>query len=212
MSNSKGVDKLIVAPYDTADYLRSDEEALLYLQEAIAESGDDGAFVAEALGNVARAKVMMARIAGDSGLSRESLYKALSGARDPALSTILKVSKALGFRLTFERLHPLEPSAMAKVSNVVGSFNAQQLIDVLAEGPTAQIRRRHIQYARTAKGALTVELGGASGFPTLSGGDHYFWEVLVPSAIDAGAPIVIASEGLPASTYSFEVSAFQQLH
>ena len=58
----------------------------------------DAAFVAKALGDIARAKGM-ARVARDAGLSRESLYKALSGDRSPGFDTILKVVEALGLRL-----------------------------------------------------------------------------------------------------------------
>lgn len=89
--------------YDTAADLQSPEEALLFLQAALEDAPADAQFIAHALGIVARAQSRMAQIAGESGLSRESLYKALSGDRDPAFSTILKVTNALGFRLVFAR-------------------------------------------------------------------------------------------------------------
>jgi probable addiction module antidote protein len=62
------------------------------------EAGDDAAFIAKALGNIARAKGMT-RLARETGLGRESLYKALSGEGNPRFSTILKVMSALGLRL-----------------------------------------------------------------------------------------------------------------
>ena len=69
-----------------------------YLEACLEEAGGDAAFFAKALGDIARAKGM-ARVARDAGLSRESLYKALSGERNPGFDTILKVIQALGLRL-----------------------------------------------------------------------------------------------------------------
>ena len=68
-----------------------------YLQACL-EEADDAAFIAKALGDIARAKGM-AQVARDSGLSRESLYKALSGDRSPDFETVLKVISALGIKL-----------------------------------------------------------------------------------------------------------------
>lgn len=84
--------------YDVAERLRSPEEMALYLDACIEESDGDAAFIAKALGDIARAKGMT-QVARDAGLSRESLYKALSGERTPDFSTILKVARALGLRL-----------------------------------------------------------------------------------------------------------------
>lgn len=64
----------------------------------------DAAFVAKALGDVARAKGM-SQVARDAGLSRDSLYKALSGERSPDFDTILKVMGALGLRVRAEAAH-----------------------------------------------------------------------------------------------------------
>jgi probable addiction module antidote protein len=69
-----------------------------YLEACLEESQGDAAFVAKALGDIARAKGMT-QVAHDTGLSRESLYKALSGERTPNLDTILKVIHALGIEL-----------------------------------------------------------------------------------------------------------------
>jgi probable addiction module antidote protein len=68
------------------------------------EADGDAAFIAKALGDIARAKGM-AQVAKDAGLSRESLYKALSGERSPDFDTILKVVGALGLKLHAEALH-----------------------------------------------------------------------------------------------------------
>lgn len=87
--------------YDTADYLRSEADVVAYLQACIDEAGDDPAFIAAALGNVARAYGMM-QLAKNTGLTREGLYKALSAEGNPSLGTVLKVLRALGLKLTLQ--------------------------------------------------------------------------------------------------------------
>ncbi len=84
--------------FDVAEHLRTPEEMAAYLEASIDEAEGDAAFIAKALGNIARAKGM-AQVARDAGLSRESLYKALSGDRTPGFDTILKVVSALGLKL-----------------------------------------------------------------------------------------------------------------
>ena len=84
--------------YDVAEHLRTPEEMAAYLEACIEEAHGDAAFVARALGNITRAKGM-SQVARDAGLSRESLYKALSGERNPSFDTILKVINALGLEL-----------------------------------------------------------------------------------------------------------------
>jgi len=84
--------------YDVAEHLRTPEEMAAYLDACIEEANGDATFVAKALGDIARAKGM-AQVARDAGLSRESLYKALSGERSPGFDTILKVIGALGLEL-----------------------------------------------------------------------------------------------------------------
>ena len=84
--------------YDVSEHLRTPEEMAAYLEVSIEEANGDASFIAKALGDIARAKGM-AQVARDAGLSRESLYKALSGDRSPAFDTILKVVDALGLRL-----------------------------------------------------------------------------------------------------------------
>ncbi len=93
--------KTATSRYDVAEHLRSPEEVAAYLQACLDEADGDAAFIAKALGDIARAKGM-AHIARDAGLSRESLYKALSGDRSPSFDTILKVVAALGLRLHAE--------------------------------------------------------------------------------------------------------------
>jgi probable addiction module antidote protein len=87
-----------------------------YLEACLVEAPGDAAFVAKALGDIARAKGM-SQVARDAGLSRESLYKALSGERTPTFDTILKVIGALGLELHAEAARVLgstaRPSAAA---------------------------------------------------------------------------------------------------
>ena len=85
--------------WDAAEHLKSEEDMAAYLEAAL-EDGD-ATVVAAALGDIARAKGM-SDIARETGLGRESLYKALSPEGNPGLSTILKVVKALGLRLHAE--------------------------------------------------------------------------------------------------------------
>tara|TARA_R110002096_G_C14367410_1_gene704551 strand:+ start:506 stop:805 length:300 start_codon:yes stop_codon:yes gene_type:complete len=87
--------------FDVAEHLRTSEDMAAYLEACIEEANGDAAFIARALGNIAKAKGM-AQVARDAGLSRESLYKALSGDRSPGFDTILKVVGALGLELHAE--------------------------------------------------------------------------------------------------------------
>ena len=84
--------------YDVAEHLRTPKEMAAYLEACFEEADGDAAFIAKALGDIARAKGM-AQVARDTGLSRESLYKALSGERSPGFDTILRVVHALGLKL-----------------------------------------------------------------------------------------------------------------
>lgn len=94
----KTVTKTVTTRYDVAEHLRTPQEMAAYLEACLEEARGDAAFIAKALGDIARARGM-AQVARDAGLSRESLYKALSGERSPGFDTILRVIKALGLRL-----------------------------------------------------------------------------------------------------------------
>ena len=93
--------RTVTSRYDVAEHLRTPEEMAAYLEACLEEADGDAAFVAKALGDIARAKGMT-QVARDAGLSRESLYKALSGERSPTFGTILKVIGALGLKLRAE--------------------------------------------------------------------------------------------------------------
>lgn len=90
--------------WDSAEYLKTPEDMALYLESCLQEAGDDAAFIAKALGNIARAKGM-SQLANDTGMGRESLYKALSGEGNPSFATILKVTRALGIELHAQPVH-----------------------------------------------------------------------------------------------------------
>lgn len=96
--------KTKTSKYDVSEHLRTPEEMAAYLEACLEEANGDAAFIAKALGDIARAKGM-SQVARDTGLSRESLYKALSGERSPGFDTILKVVKALGMKLRAQPLH-----------------------------------------------------------------------------------------------------------
>ncbi|MGB6450705.1 MAG: addiction module antidote protein [Steroidobacteraceae bacterium] len=85
--------------WDAADYLKSEEDTAAYLQACLDEAPEDPAFIAAALGDIARARGM-AELAKATGLTREGLYKALSKDGNPSFGTVLKVLKALGLKLT----------------------------------------------------------------------------------------------------------------
>src|SRR5665213_2976807 len=87
--------------YDVAEHLRTPKEMAAYFEACLEEAYGVASFIARALGNIARAKGMT-QVAKSAGLSRESLYKALSGDRSPSFDTILKVVAALGLKLHAE--------------------------------------------------------------------------------------------------------------
>jgi len=86
-----------LTPYDPAEDLETDEAIAAFMGEAFASG--DAAYIAHALGVVARAKGM-AQIAAETGLSREQLYRSFSGRGNPTLKTTLAVMKALGIELS----------------------------------------------------------------------------------------------------------------
>lgn len=88
--------KTTTKPWDPAEHLKTDEDMAAYLEAALEEG--DPALVAAALGDIARAKGMT-QLARDTGLGRESLYKALSASGNPEFATVMKVVSALGLKL-----------------------------------------------------------------------------------------------------------------
>lgn len=98
------MEKVKLRRWDVVEHLQTEEDMALYLEAALQEAGDDAAFIAKVLGDIARARGM-SQLARDTGLGRESLYKALSGEGNPSFATILKVMHALGLRLHAEPAH-----------------------------------------------------------------------------------------------------------
>ena len=84
--------------FDSADYLKTPEEMAGYLDACFEEDPGDGSLIRAALNDIARAKGMT-QIARDTGLGRESLYKALGSTGNPEFTTIIKIMKALGLKL-----------------------------------------------------------------------------------------------------------------
>lgn len=95
---TKKVSKTKTIPYDVAEQLRTPEEMAAYLDAWLEEARDDASGIARALGDIARAKGM-SQVAKEAGLSRESLYRALSADGNPSFATVLKVARALGLKL-----------------------------------------------------------------------------------------------------------------
>lgn len=89
--------------FDTADYLRTEEDIAAYLDAVMEEN--DPVLIAAALGDVARAWNLSA-LAREVGMSRQGLDKALSGEGNPTLATVVKVANALGLRLTLKPAQP----------------------------------------------------------------------------------------------------------
>jgi probable addiction module antidote protein len=82
--------------WDVVKHLQTEDDMIGYLDACLAEN--DPTLIAAALGDIARARGMT-QVAHDTGLSRESLYRALSGEGNPEFSTIIRVVKALGLSL-----------------------------------------------------------------------------------------------------------------
>lgn len=90
--------KIKTRPYDVAAYLKNDEDCAHYLDAVFKECDGDSEAIARALGDIARARGMT-QMARETGISREGLYKALSGEGNPAFDTIIKVVHALNLQL-----------------------------------------------------------------------------------------------------------------
>jgi len=84
--------------WDSADYLKTEEDIELYFELCVQEDPGDGSLIRRALGSIARARGM-SQLARDTGLAREGLYKALSPEGNPEFATVMKVIKALGLKL-----------------------------------------------------------------------------------------------------------------
>jgi probable addiction module antidote protein len=84
--------------WDSADYLKTEEDIALYFDACVEEDPGDGSLIRTGLGAIARARGMT-QLARETGLAREGLYKALSPEGNPEFTTVMKVIKALGLKL-----------------------------------------------------------------------------------------------------------------
>jgi probable addiction module antidote protein len=91
--------KIKTRRWNIQEYLKTEEDMRGFLAACMEEAGDDPAFIAAALGEVARSRGMT-ELSRETGLGRDTLYKALSGENNPSFGTILKVTRALGMKLT----------------------------------------------------------------------------------------------------------------
>ena len=107
--------------FDAADYIRAEEDAQGLLRAATDEDLGDGVVIRAALKHVARTQNMSA-LARDTGLNRGNLYEALSEDGNPTLTTLLRVTRALGLRL---RLEPVEIPVEAKRPSKRGNLPAE---------------------------------------------------------------------------------------
>ncbi|WP_432239891.1 addiction module antidote protein [Herbaspirillum robiniae] len=100
MTERKKIEEL--PDFDAAPYLDSEEAIAAYLTDIL--EANDGALLASALGDIARARGMT-EIAKSAGISREALYKALRADSSPRFDTVNRVCAALGVRLVVQPVH-----------------------------------------------------------------------------------------------------------
>lgn len=99
--NPQTAARLGLAPYDSADYLKTEADLAGYLAAATQQGGDDPPYMAQALAVVARAR-NQSQLARDAQISREGLRKALAPGANPSFATVAKVARALGFAISFQ--------------------------------------------------------------------------------------------------------------
>ncbi len=92
---------LALKKWDIQDHLKTDEQRQAYLDAALAEAGDDPLYVAQVFGDIAKS-YGMTRLAQETGLSREGLYKSFGKQGNPSFVTVSKVARALGLKLSFQ--------------------------------------------------------------------------------------------------------------
>ena len=89
--------------WDIQDHLKTDEDRQAYLEAALEEAGDDPVYIAHILGDIAKS-YGMTKLAQETGLSREGLYKSFGKQGNPSFVTVSKVANALGLKLTFQQI------------------------------------------------------------------------------------------------------------
>ena len=89
--------------WDIQDHLKTDEDRQAYLEAALEEAGDDPVYIAHILGDIAKS-YGMTKLAQETGLSREGLYKSFGKQGNPSFVTVSKVANAVGLKLTFQQI------------------------------------------------------------------------------------------------------------
>lgn len=87
--------------WDIQDHLKTDEDRQAYLDAALEEAGDDPIYIAHILGDIAKS-YGMTKLAQETGLSREGLYKSFGKQGNPSFVTVSKVASVMGLKLTFQ--------------------------------------------------------------------------------------------------------------
>lgn len=87
--------------WNVQDYLKTDEDRQAYFEAALEEAGDDPVYIAHVLGDIAKS-YGMTKLAQETGLSREGLYKSFGAKGNPSFVTVSKVASALGLKLSFQ--------------------------------------------------------------------------------------------------------------
>jgi len=134
--------------FDAAEFLDSEEMIAAYLTEVLAEN--DPAQVITALGTIARARGMT-KMAQDTGLGRESLYKSLRPGATPAFDTISRIVTALGVKLTAEPVHVAAKAAPGKAMRAKPTPVKAAPIRRKAAAATKRVLKKP-KVARVAKG------------------------------------------------------------
>jgi probable addiction module antidote protein len=99
-------------PFDAAEYIRSPEDQIALLNDALASN--NAAYISNALGVIARAKGMT-EVARGAGVTREALYKSLDKKGDPKLTTLMGVFKTLNVRLEARPVSPIKVTRRARI-------------------------------------------------------------------------------------------------
>ena len=145
--------------FDAAEFLESEEDIAMYLAASMED--DDPAQLAVALGTVARARGM-AQLARDTGLTREALYRSLSGNGNPSFATVSKVMRALGFKLVPQ---PVSATTRANL----------QPVEINHEASAEQTRpRQHIVWLTGLSGAGKTTIANLVAPKLLALGKHAF--------------------------------------
>lgn len=102
MAKKAAAKKRTLTRWDPIENLTSEEAIGAYLEAAMEEAGDDPGYIAAVLGDIAKARGIL-KLAEDTGMTRGGLYRALSAGGNPSFETIMKVTKALGLKVTISK-------------------------------------------------------------------------------------------------------------